>query len=265
MAPVWQKLMKNVWTWTNQLHILITYTWDLLNVKAHRMKRILNNIRRCLYHEFLLEQQKNYRCGRNLTQKQQRGLATWKGVVEKCVERYCVLASKNSGAVKTKFQVHAWMIINSNRKNLNQLVNHPDCLTLLAFGTNWETRQSLVCQQTCKNSHKMDSVLRQTIGKIDCIHSSHMISDNIVMWVTRFSIVDWVYFKTQTLLEILRTQNLPREKSYVSSEAEHLSPSVGCARSKHQYPTVLQRLKSFFGCWTTHGWNTCSRSLGRGN
>ena len=139
------------------------------------MKRILNNIRRCLYHEFLLEQQKNYRCGRNLTQKQQRGLATWKGVVEKCVERYCVLASKNSGAVKTKFQVPAWMIINPNRKNLNQLENHPDCLTLLAFGANWETRQSMVCQQTCKNSHNMDSVFRQTLGTIDCIHSSHMI------------------------------------------------------------------------------------------
>ena len=31
--------------------------------------------------------------------------------------------------------------------------------------------------------------------------------DNIVMWVTQFSIVGWVCFKTQILLATLRTQN----------------------------------------------------------
>ena len=59
-----------------------------------------------------------------------------------------------------------------------------------------------------------------------------MSSDNIVMWETRHSIVDSVYHKTQTLLATLRTRNQPREESYVSSEAEHLSPSVGCAGNK---------------------------------
>ena len=34
-------------------------------------------------------------------------------------------------------------------------------------------------------------------------------------------------------------------ESYVSSEVEHLSPSVGCARSKLLSRTVLQSLKSF--------------------
>ena len=33
-------------------------------------------------------------------------------------------------------------------------------------------------------------------------------------------------------------------ESYAYPEAEHLSPSVGCARSKRQYPTVLQHPKS---------------------
>ena len=33
--------------------------------------------------------------------------------------------------------------------------------------------------------------------------------------------------------------------SCVYSEVEHMSFSVGCAKSKHQYPTVLQNLKSF--------------------
>ena len=41
------------------------------------------------------------------------------GHAHKCVERYCELAKSNS----TKFQVLAWMTINSSRKNLNQLEN----------------------------------------------------------------------------------------------------------------------------------------------
>ena len=65
------------------------------------------------------------------------------------------------------------------------------------------------------------------------------------MWVTQHSIVDWVHFKTQLLLATLRTQNQPRVESCVSSEAEHLSPSVGCARHKDQFRTILQNLKSF--------------------
>ena len=61
-----------------------------------------------------------------------------------------------------------------------------------------------------------------------------MNSENIVMWVTQLSIVDWVFFKTQTLLATLRIQNQPQEVCCVSSEAAHLFPSAGCARNKHQ-------------------------------
>ena len=62
-----------------------------------------------------------------------------------------------------------------------------------------------------------------------------MTTDNIVMWATQLSIVDWVYSKTQT--------KSTSGESYVSLEAEHLPSSVGCARNKRQYPTVLQNLK----------------------
>ena len=82
-----------------------------------------------------------------------------------------------------------WRIITSMLTN---------CLEMIVFGTNWTTRHFMECQQTCKNSRKMDSNFRQTFGKIDFIHSSHQInSDKMVMWLARFSIVDWVYFKTQ--------------------------------------------------------------------
>ena len=61
----------------------------------------------------------------------------------------------------TKFEVLALVIINSNRKNLNQSENYPKyahkMFEMLAHGTNWKTRHSMACQQTCKSSHKMDS------------------------------------------------------------------------------------------------------------
>ena len=38
-------------------------------------------------------------------------------------------------------------------------------LKMLVLGTNWETRHSMVCPQTCKTSYNMDSGLRQTMGQ----------------------------------------------------------------------------------------------------
>ena len=62
--------------------------------------------------------------------------------------------------------------------------------------------------------------------------------DNIVMWVIQLNIVDWVCFKTQTLLETLKILNQHLVESYVSLEVEHLFQQVGCARSKRQCLTV---------------------------
>ena len=64
------------------------------------------------------------------------------GHARKCVERYCELANKEAGAIVKKFQVLAWMIIMSGRRNLNQSKNYPnDAHTLsskkLVPGTNW--------------------------------------------------------------------------------------------------------------------------------
>ena len=61
---------------------------------------------------------------------------------------------------------------------------------------------------------------------------TQVITDNIVMWVTRLSIVDWVCSKTLILLGTLRTQSQPREGSTASVEVEHSSPSVACASNK---------------------------------
>ena len=44
------------------------------------------------------------------------------------------------------------------------------------------------------------------------------------MWETRLSTVDWVYLKTQILLETMRILNQPREESYAFSESQTFVP-----------------------------------------
>ena len=65
------------------------------------------------------------------------------------------------------------------------------------------------------------------------------------MWVTRLNMVDCVYSKTQTLLEILKTQNQHQAEFCAFLEVKHVYPSLGCVRSKLQCPTVLQNQKLF--------------------
>ena len=62
--------------------------------------------------------------------------------------------------------------------------------------------------------------------------------DNIAMWETQHSTVDWVCSKTQTLLGTLKIRNQPRVESCVSSKVEHSFPEIGCVRNNLQPLTV---------------------------
>ncbi len=60
-SRIWLPCGRNWWkmfTLTNKLHFLITYTWDALNVNVNRTKSSSMNTDKCLNHEFLLEQLK---------------------------------------------------------------------------------------------------------------------------------------------------------------------------------------------------------------
>ena len=82
-----------------------------------------------------------------------------------------------------------------------------NCIQMLVLGTNRSTGHSMGCKQTCPCSHVMDSGLRQTLGKIEFIQSSHKcLPTNIVMWSTQHSTVNWVCSKTHIVLATLRTQ-----------------------------------------------------------
>ena len=66
---------------------------------------------------------KNYRSGKNLTHKRLRGPTTWKDMLENALSDTVNWQTRKWNSY-TKFQVLAWMIINSNRKNLNQPENY---------------------------------------------------------------------------------------------------------------------------------------------
>ena len=86
------------------------------------MKRLLTKIRRCLNHVFLLEQLKNYLVGDSLTQKLWRGPTTWKDMLENPLSDAANWRTRKWSTF-TKFQVLAWMIVNSSRRSLKQLEN----------------------------------------------------------------------------------------------------------------------------------------------
>ena len=62
--------------------------------------------------------------------------------------------------------------------------------------------------------------------------------NSIVTWVILQNNAGWDCFKTPTLREILRIQNLRQVEHYVFWEVTRLFQSVGCVRNKLQFRTV---------------------------
>ena len=152
MAPMWKKLMKKRWSWWPHIISWSRIFGDVLNVNAKRMKLSLRNFHRCLNHVFLLEQLKSYQGGKSLTQKQSRGPATWKDMLENALKDTASWQTKKWSSC-TKFQVLAWMITNSRRKNLNQLENCQKYAHKLSCNAwNWH---GLVDQTFYGLSHKL--------------------------------------------------------------------------------------------------------------
>ena len=122
---------------TNQLHCLITYTWDVLNVNANRMKLLLKNIQRCLNYIFLLEQLKKYQGVKNFTRRQLRGPTTWKGMLKSALKDIVSWQTKRQSSC-TRSQLVAWMTIISKKKNLESVQYGKnltqDCSVVLRHG-----------------------------------------------------------------------------------------------------------------------------------
>ena len=119
-----------------------------------------------------------------------------------------------------------------------------NCLAMLVLGTNWTTWYLYVCQQACKISHKMDSGMCLTISKADFLYSSHE-------WLS--SILSCRKHGTALHTGFIPRLRLCWRPCCVYLEVEFLSQSVGCARNKLRFRTVLLDLK-FFLCILDYVW-----------
>ena len=114
--------------------------------------------------------------GKNLTQKRWRGPTTWKAHAQTICPKDTASWQTRKWSSYTEFQVLAWMIINSNRKNLNQLENYYKCARKLYC--NACTWHELEDQTFCGRSTKLARAVtkwtqacdRRLARLISCIH-----------------------------------------------------------------------------------------------
>ena len=193
-----------MWILTNPHHFLTMYIWDVLNVNANLKKQLLNSVRECLGHVFLVEQLPGWE--KASRKKQSPGPTTWKDMP--CVDRYCELATKK---LEQLYKVSSLCLDDHQFKQeelesvgelSKSFLTH--CFEMLVLSTNWTTwhpvGQSTSLRDQSQNGLRLVTDAWQGWFLAFITQTN---SDNIVMWETRHSIVDWVCFKTQTLLATL--------------------------------------------------------------
>ena len=136
------------------------------------------------------------------------------GHARQCVERYCGLANK-----KKVEQLHKvpspclddHQFKEKEHESVGELSNICSqivlkCLYLARIG-----RPDILWSVTKLAKQSQNGLRLETDVQQDWILTfiTQMISDRIVLWVTRLSIADWVCFKTQTLQAMLRTRKQP--------------------------------------------------------
>ena len=134
--------------------------------------------------------------GKNLTHKQWGGPATWKDMLKNAMNDTAKWQTRKWSR-STKFQVLAWMIINSSTKNWNQWENCQKlahtflkCLYLARTG-----RPDISCGQSTSLRDQSRHGLRHVTDAWQgwfLTFITQTISDSIVMWETRHSIADCV-------------------------------------------------------------------------
>ena len=178
---------------------------------------------------------------------QWRGPTTWRDML-----RHVLSDTVNWQTRKwsncTKFQVLAWMIINSSRRNSNQLENCQKYAHTFSWNVCiWHDLEDLAfCgRSTSLQDQSPNGIRRATDNMKDWFLTfiTQTNSDNIVMWETRPSIVDWVYFKIQTLLATLRTRNQPQEVSCVVFLQEKVVIHYSIIILVHKFIPMPQAMK----------------------
>ena len=143
------------------------------------------------------------------TQRRWHGPTTWKDMLENALSDIANSRTKRQSSF-SKFQIFVGKTTNWNRKNLNQWENcHKYARKLSQNACTWHELGDQTFYGLSTNLQEQShNGLRHAVDDWQdwCqIFTTQVTIDNIVMWVTRLSIVDGLHLKTQTLLEILKT------------------------------------------------------------
>ena len=221
----------------NQHHFLTTFIWYALNVNANQMKILLRRTKKCLNHVFLLEPMKNYRDGKILRQKLLRGPTTWKGILKNAWKGIVNRRTKRQSNC-IRFQVLVWTIIKSQKEGLESVGELSEVCSQIVFKSLYLARSGRL-DNLCGQSINLPDESQNGLKRVpevwpDKIHFSitPVTTVNVVMWETPHSIADLGYFKTQTLLEILKIRNQVLEEFCIFLVLAHLCPSIGCAKKQ---------------------------------
>ena len=203
--------------------------------ECNRMKLLLRNTHRCLNHVFLLEQLKSCQGGRSLTQSLWHGPTTWKDMLDfalsETVNWQTRKWSKYYKVSSPCLDDHQFKQEEPGSVGELSQVCSQTVLKLFVLVTNWKTDILWSVNKLARAVTKMDSGMRQTIGKTDFIHSSHIWIQTVLSCGQHCSaLCTWFMSRLRLCWRPWRLKNLLRVESCVSLEAEHLSPSVGCAR-----------------------------------
>ena len=161
------------------------------------------------------------------------------GHAKKCVERYCELVNRTTQQLYKEstpcidghhVKGDELTSVGELSKVCSQIVLKFLYLARIGrFDILWSVNK--LARSITKWTKTCDKRLNRLISKI---HHTCVNTDNIVTWVILLNSADWDCFKTQTLLEILKIQNILMVERCASLEVISLFQSVRCVRNKLQ-------------------------------
>ena len=203
---------------------------------------------------FRTELWKNYQFPRNRMRIFLRGLLTWMVMQRSARKDTANWRTKQLNSY-TKSQ-HRALTTTNWKKKWDQLENclkfaHRWCWHVSIFGSScrpdivWSVHR--LARAVTEWTEACDKRVARLISYIQTCEYS------IAMWETLHN-ADWDCLKILILRKTLKIENQHQEVSYVFSEATRLCQCVGCARTRLQFHTVLQKLESFLSmqvsAWT---------------
>ena len=249
-----EEIDEQCWHLTNQLHFLITYFWDALNVNVTQSKLLLRTTEKCSDHVFLQEELKNNQDGKNLTQKRLRGPTTWKDMLKKCVERYCELTKKKKdrAVIQSLESLRGWSPFHEDRTSRHTRI----FLSLVV----WRTPEHILIMLTCAwlklTCDVKSCVLSRCASKNFPFHS--MFHKTLLTFTdyTHFTTADWDQQYLLCYFAWRKTVWLPgwNTSSHISRR-RNLNLQENCQKYPHNFSwndCTWHRVVglTFFGQWT---------------